>query len=254
MIGICDLCKENITGDLRNRFCSRKCYWESMKGICPKSPPPHKPKVFLECKNCNKSFQRKRVKTIFCSKRCCMEKRHKDILEKRPCKMCGKVFECIPCNTKVFCSKKCLFKSKRGIYSPSWKDARKPCTQCNILLPYGNKTGRCETCLGYYKGGITPLNASIRSSALYTNWRNSVFKRDDWTCVKCKKRGTTLHAHHIIPFYLILEKYNIKTKNQAKECTLLWDISNGSTLCKQCHSETDTYKKRPVRKYPLVLD
>lgn len=54
-------------------------------------------------------------------------------------------------------------------------------------------------------------------------WRVSVFSRDDFTCQKCKSRGGKLHAHHI--------------RNFADNKDLRVEVSNGSTLCADCHRD-----------------
>lgn len=72
-----------------------------------------------------------------------------------------------------------------------------------------------------WKGGITPENESIRKSKKYKVWQKSVFRKDHFTCQKCKKHGSRLEAHHIKPF--------------AKYSELRFDINNGITLCKECH-------------------
>ena len=74
-----------------------------------------------------------------------------------------------------------------------------------------------------WKGGITSVNAMARSSVEYKLWRDKVFQRDNYTCSRCKKRGIRLHAHHIIPFALDIDKR--------------FDISNGTTLCVDCHKK-----------------
>lgn len=81
-----------------------------------------------------------------------------------------------------------------------------------------------------WKGGITPINRLIRSSAEYKLWRKSVFERDNWTCLWCKKRGGRLEADHIKPFAYFPE--------------LRFAIDNGRTLCHECHLTTDTYLKQ----------
>lgn len=83
-----------------------------------------------------------------------------------------------------------------------------------------------------WKGGITPVNNKIRKSFEYKLWRESVFERDDWTCVFCGERSgkgnpVVLNADHIKPFALFPE--------------LRFAIDNGRTLCIDCHRKTDTY-------------
>lgn len=86
-----------------------------------------------------------------------------------------------------------------------------------------------------YRGGITPLNAQVRGCSLYYRWRDAVFKRDDYTCQRCQKRGGYLSAHHKIRFSDIMKRYGISEIDQALACSELWDLGNGETLCKDCH-------------------
>lgn len=62
-----------------------------------------------------------------------------------------------------------------------------------------------------------------RKTAKYSNWRTSVFERDDYTCQKCGQVGGELNAHHIKHF----SKYPKKR----------FDLNNGITLCLECHKE-----------------
>lgn len=94
----------------------------------------------------------------------------------------------------------------------------------------------------FWKGGISELSKHIKVSLLYRNWRESVFKRDDWSCQKCHKRGgRVLHPHHKKSFTSILEKNKIKTLASAFQCEELWNVNNGITLCEDCHKSTETY-------------
>jgi len=92
----------------------------------------------------------------------------------------------------------------------------------------------------FWRGGICPKNALIRSSLEYKLWRKSVFERDNYTCIWCGVRSgkgiaVILHADHIKPFAYYPE--------------LRFALDNGRTLCKECHSTTDTYLRRTIKKY-----
>jgi len=60
-----------------------------------------------------------------------------------------------------------------------------------------------------------------RESGSYKEWRERIYKRDNYTCQHCGQYGGTLNAHHI--------------KSYAKYPDLRLDINNGITLCTTCH-------------------
>lgn len=98
-----------------------------------------------------------------------------------------------------------------------------------------SKTNRGENCHNW-KGGITPLTLLIRSNYKYRQWRSDVYTRDNFTCQMCgDNKGGNLNAHHIKPFSVIIQEYEITTLKEALECEELWNINNGITKCEVCH-------------------
>jgi len=81
---------------------------------------------------------------------------------------------------------------------------------------------RGEKCY-LWKGGITPENVKIRTSAEYRYWRKEIFFRDNFTCQKYGIRGGELVAHHINNFSDFPE--------------LRFVMENGITLSKKAHKE-----------------
>jgi len=80
----------------------------------------------------------------------------------------------------------------------------------------------------FWKGGIHPINLLARKSIKYKLWRESVYKRDNFTCVLCgDNKGGNLQADHIKPFY--------------KYPKLRFSLKNGQTLCIFCHRKTNTW-------------
>lgn len=129
------------------------------------------------------------------------------------CESCGVNYKCdtrigdIRWRKQRFCSKSCALKGNKrtlwlflGETNPSWK------------------------------GGITPVNALIRSSTQMNEWRKAVFERDDYTCQMCSARGIRIHADHIKEFSNYPE--------------LRFELSNGRTLCVPCHKNTPNYAGR----------
>ena len=94
-----------------------------------------------------------------------------------------------------------------------------------------------------WKGGITRTEHLCRQMSEYKHWRSQVFERDGWQCQTCQARGYVT-AHHIIGFALIIRAFDIQNIDDARKCPQMWDISNGVTLCEECHKLTDNYKGR----------
>ena len=76
--------------------------------------------------------------------------------------------------------------------------------------------------------GGSPENKKIRGSLEYVSWRYNIYKRDWFTCQMpgCGYKGRFIEAHHIKTF-----------KNNPE---LRFEVSNGITLCRDCHNKTRT--------------
>lgn len=183
----------------------------------------------------------------------------------RNCKKCGKSFlsnrSQIEKGNGKYCSRECFF-------SLFPKRVEKVCQNCGIkffIKPSMNKRGGgagrfCSLkCKGIWysnnlkgknsrgwKGGITSLKQKVRTSLEYNQWRQKVFIRDNFTCCECRQKGGKIEAHHKKSFAILIQ--------EAKDCLPLfdlytacllyspmWDISNGITLCKNCHGKTKNY-------------
>lgn len=190
----------------------------------------------------------------------------------KKCEICGDDFKSFPSLEKRgvgrFCSKKCqnIWQSKYRLkdLSPGWDGGpeKVKCTWCGKVVEIkksrikAGKNNFCSTkCRGLWrsknikgkespgwKGGVTPVQRVLRNSDKYLLWRSKVFKRDNYTCQKCKNIGGKLHAHHIRKFSIILndlaQNYPLLSViDLAEQCRELWDIWNGITLCEKCHKK-----------------
>ena len=84
----------------------------------------------------------------------------------------------------------------------------------------------------------------------YNEWRKKVFQKDDFTCI-CGIRSGRLQAHHIKAFTAIMAENNITTLEQALACKELWDVNNGQTMHKKCHTDLHTNLKKKHKIYKI---
>jgi hypothetical protein len=139
---------------------------------------------------------------------------------------------------------------KLGKDSPSWKGGLPNCCDCGKKLSI--RTGkRCLKCANKFKsgknnaswkGGITPIEVQIRNSPEYKQWRDTIFKRDKFTCIDCEQVGGKLEAHHIKFFSDLLQEAiemfpDLPVYDAAMLYAPLWDTNNGITYCKKHHKE-----------------
>lgn len=147
------------------------------------------------------------------------------------CATCGQVFSKKPCDSskywpkKKYCSRNCGPTFKKGNPGP-WLGKKRP-----------QITGKNH----YLWNGRTPIVEQIRKCIEYRQWRSDVFTRDDFTCQECGVRGGKLHVDHIKQFAFIVAENQIITMQQAVECSELWNLNNGRTLCVSCHRSVPVY-------------
>lgn len=85
-----------------------------------------------------------------------------------------------------------------------------------------------------WKGGITKLNKAIRQMSENRKWMDAVKERDG-CCTRCGATDS-LESHHIIELAALMEQLDIKTCDDARaHASVLWDLTNGVTLCIPCH-------------------
>ena len=125
---------------------------------------------------------------------------------------------CIVCSNGFYCS-------------PSQQEYRKRKT-CSIPCRSRLQTLRAQDRNKNNPPTIGVLNRRIRYSKAMKDWRKAVFERDNYTCQICFIKGVYIEADHIKQFAFYPE--------------LRYELSNGRTLCRQCHRGTDTWGKRTI--------
>ncbi len=77
-------------------------------------------------------------------------------------------------------------------------------------------------------------NELLRKSTKFKEWRQAVFLKDNFICIKCGS-NKDLHPLHIKPF--------------APYPELRFEISNGQTLCVKCHGELHGLQYNKLGRY-----
>lgn len=127
---------------------------------------------------------------------------------------------------RKYCSEQC-YDTVRANHLAGWNKGRKREWHNSTEFKKGQTSRENNV---NWKGGVTLQ--MIRFTPEYKDWRKSVFERDDFTCLWCKKRGGRLEADHIYPQSLFPNKR--------------LNLDNGRTLCKECHKKTITYLNRKM--------
>lgn len=112
--------------------------------------------------------------------------------------------------------------SSRG----KWWNCKCDCGNNKIACTTDLNAGSVKSCgcLRKRRGKDNPLYNGKQKrtpNAEAQEWRNAIFKRDNWTCQLCWKYGDKLQAHHL--------------NNWAQFPNERLDLNNGITLCEECH-------------------
>lgn len=194
---------KNLSKNKREKakFCSRSCYWRWMKNNI--TPPSQRGKL---------PWNKGRGIVI-------------------KCKYCEKDFY-IPSNRMgraKYCSKKCADIDAKN-RSVSFETRKK----ISLNSPFKGENHP------NWKGGISKKNKDFRNVFMqtveYKFWRDSVYKRDKYTCQICgDNKGGNLNANHI--------------KRFSDYPKLRLDVNNGITLCKECHISIVTHHENDWESY-----
>jgi 5-methylcytosine-specific restriction endonuclease McrA len=201
--------------------------------------------VILICKTCQKEYKCKNYRkdiSKYCSKECMYsndEHNNKISVSKKGITTSeSTIFKkghTLSEETKLKISKslKNLFSNGLKVHNTKEK-IESVCLQCNIMFsmyPYEFEKGRkfcSKKCADRHKDqGKTTEAFRIRTSNKYKLWRTAVFERDNYICKICNRIGGKLNADHI--------------KRFADFPELRLDVSNGRTLCEDCHRQTTTF-------------
>ncbi len=133
----------------------------------------------------------------------------------------------------------------------TWKSGGKSCRSCSAKKRFSRPENNNR-----YIDGRTPLRDMIRHLKESEEWRNSIFERDNYTCQECgDNRGHNLNAHHKKQFAELLSEflheYDQFSPIEDKETLVrlamkwqsFWEISNGKTLCEDCHKNIKRLEK-----------
>lgn len=228
------------------RFCSHDCYSKNNIGtVGRRYSKPEKKRSDKKCPFCGKRFYGER---IYCSIGCSIAmrgKRKKVIVS--DCVVCGhKVVKNSKNKGKKTCSRECaiilLSKVNIGRKKPEGFGKR---VSDSLVGKRLSAEHRKALSISHLKIDSTyKAIKALRQNITYKEWRDSVFKRDNFKCTWCGAGGN-IQADHIVLFSEMIKSFEITlgrhaTFSELIENKQLWDIANGRTLCILCHKKRHT--------------
>jgi 5-methylcytosine-specific restriction endonuclease McrA len=200
-------------------------------------------KVTLSCNQCDKDFSVREFNSDrkYCSADCQYKSMEK---EKVPldCENCGDTFKVKPSvsEKRRFCSYYC-----NGVGTERDTSTNKKSVTCEIcdnsfkVWPY--RLDEAKTCSWSCRNKLMSQkmretdDPDIRKTKEYRDWRKNVL--DNYSeCQGCGQSDVKLYAHHIVPI----------SENQEKAT----DLSNGTALCKLCHSKEHPDLSELIKRNP----
>lgn len=143
------------------------------------------------CSICNVEFRiykNGHKNKTYCSYKCSARGKSLKVTINKNCLFCRKIFMQTRWRKNKFCSANCFFLYNKGVNHYAFK-------------------------------GVYNTNSKIRGSSEYKEWRNFIYKRDNFTCQICGDTNK-LRANHI--------------KRFADYFHLRFETTNGITICSNC--------------------
>ena len=204
----CSYCKKELSVQpnrvkrSKNIFCNVECKGNYMKEHSKKENNSNYKAVTVKCDYCGKDITKPPSwvkERNFCNQECSSNWRKT-----------GKTVKCHTCGKEFYKIKSQIERSEKHFCSEECK-----CKYQNTLVGELNP---------WYNPNLTDEERiANRDYIEYTNWRDEVYKRDNYTCQKCGKRHGDINAHHLNGYHWCKEGRT--------------DVNNGVTLCDWCHKE-----------------
>ncbi len=188
---------------------------------------PHpKRRVVNKCKICDNTFEvqlSSKLKKVTCSKECSSKNKTLNFKGKKH-NIKNRFNNCVRCKSSFLLN---------GL-TPKRKEAKYCSKKCQNDDHSERISGDKST---NWKGGMTNTNSRHLFKREINQWRQKVFKRDFYKCVKCNSKKN-LEAHHIVYW------------SKSVEHRFLLD--NGMTLCIDCHGKEHNTTFSVRKKYHCI--